>query len=151
MQKELKRKVLSEERRVKFWLYWQRNTFSVRLLPSLKFPIRRFTRTRSSSLVRRTKAVIKSQGYSTNLNLIKHVNIWSLNKFYISLNAQPHWSSQMFSYLFEQVEDWCGMKVDFSVCVAQRLQGLLVHIEHVWIHATHKSCLHDGPVLRVLI
>lgn len=59
MQKELKRKVLSEERRVKFWLYWQRNTLSVRLLPSLKFPIRRFTRTRSSSLVRRTKAVIK--------------------------------------------------------------------------------------------
>ena len=48
-QKSWKEKFWVKKRRVQFWLYWQRDTMSVRLLPSLKFIRRQFIRTRSSS------------------------------------------------------------------------------------------------------
>lgn len=49
MLRRLRTKVLSEEKKVHFWLSWQRVKVSVRMLPSIKLPRQRFIRTRSSS------------------------------------------------------------------------------------------------------
>lgn len=43
------------------------------------------------------------------------------------------------------------MEMDLLLSVTGQQGGLLVHVNHVWIHAGHQGSFHHGPVFRVQI